>query len=129
MKVFKEIGLADELGSGFRNMIKYTKIYSGGVPEMKEDDIFRTIIPLNTQESEQVMTKSNDQVATKLNDQEIILDFCKQPRKFAEIMEIMGYKHKNTFRKKYVLPLLESGKLKMTIPDKPNSSKQKYISK
>lgn len=45
-KVFKEIGLADELGSGVRNMYKYTKIYSGGVPEIREDDIFRTIIPL-----------------------------------------------------------------------------------
>lgn len=45
-KFFKEIGLADELGSGVRNMVKYTKIYSGGVPILKEDDIFRTIIPL-----------------------------------------------------------------------------------
>lgn len=46
-KFFKEIGLADELGSGVRNMIKYTKIYSGGVPDFIEDDIFATIIPLN----------------------------------------------------------------------------------
>lgn len=45
-KFFKEIGLADELGSGVKNMVKYTKIYSGGVPILKEDDIFRTIIPL-----------------------------------------------------------------------------------
>lgn len=45
-KFFKEIGLADELGSGVRNIVKYTKIYSDGVPELKEDDIFRTIIPL-----------------------------------------------------------------------------------
>lgn len=45
-KIFKEIGLADELGSGVRNMVKYTKIYSGGISEFKEDDIFRTTIPL-----------------------------------------------------------------------------------
>lgn len=45
-KFFKEIGLADELGSGVKNMVKYTKIYSGGIPEFKEDDIFRTVIPL-----------------------------------------------------------------------------------
>ena len=49
-KFFKEIGLADELGSGVRNMVKYTKIYSGGVPILKEDDIFRTIIPLGDNE-------------------------------------------------------------------------------
>lgn len=47
-KFFKEIGLADELGSGVKNMVKYTKIYSGGVPRLKEDDIFRTIIPLDS---------------------------------------------------------------------------------
>ena len=49
-KFFKEIGLADELGSGVRNMVKYTKIYSGGVPILKEDDIFRTIIPIGDNE-------------------------------------------------------------------------------
>ena len=32
-KVFREIGLADELGSGMRNTYKYTKMYSGGVPQ------------------------------------------------------------------------------------------------
>lgn len=51
-KFFKEIGLADELGSGVRNIVKYTKIYSGGVPELKEDDIFRAIIPLEENYSE-----------------------------------------------------------------------------
>ena len=29
-------------------MVKYTKIYSGGVPEFKEDDIFRTVIPITS---------------------------------------------------------------------------------
>ncbi len=46
-KVFREISLADELGSGMRNTYKYTKMYSGGEPEFIEGDIFRTIIPLN----------------------------------------------------------------------------------
>ena len=27
-------------------MVKYTKIYSGGIPEFKEDDIFKTNVPL-----------------------------------------------------------------------------------
>lgn len=45
-RVFREIGLADELGSGMRNTYKYTKMYSGGIPSFKEGDIFRTIIPI-----------------------------------------------------------------------------------
>lgn len=45
-KVFREIGLADELGSGMRNTNKYTKLYSGGTPSFDEGDIFRITIPL-----------------------------------------------------------------------------------
>ena len=36
-KVFREIGYADELGSGMRNTNKYTKLYSGGVPKSAEE--------------------------------------------------------------------------------------------
>ena len=46
-KVFGEIGLADQLGSGMRNSYKYTKMYSGGEPVFSEADIFTTIIPLS----------------------------------------------------------------------------------
>lgn len=45
-KVFREIGLADELGSGMRYTYKYTQLYSGQNPLFEEGDIFRTIIPL-----------------------------------------------------------------------------------
>ena len=38
---FKEIGLADELGSGIRKIVKYTKIYSGSLPEFMDDEIFK----------------------------------------------------------------------------------------
>ena len=45
-KVFREIGLADELGSGMRNTYKYTQLCSGKNPTFEEGDIFRIIIPL-----------------------------------------------------------------------------------
>lgn len=43
-----------------------------------------------------------------------------------ELMELLGLKHRPTFRDNYLLPALELGYIGMTIPDKPNSSKQKY---
>lgn len=46
-KVFREIGYADELGSGMKNTSKYTKLYSGGTPRFIEDDIFQIIIPID----------------------------------------------------------------------------------
>ena len=45
--MFREIGLADELGSGMRNSFKYTKMYSGGEPVFTEADVFTTVIPLS----------------------------------------------------------------------------------
>jgi ATP-dependent DNA helicase RecG len=45
-RFFVNIGNADTLGSGVRNLVKYTKIYSGGEPELIEGNIFKTIIPL-----------------------------------------------------------------------------------
>ncbi len=47
-KVFREMGLADELGSGMRNSYKFTKLYSGAEPEFIDGDIFKIIIPLTT---------------------------------------------------------------------------------
>lgn len=43
-----------------------------------------------------------------------------------DLMERVGLKHRPTFRKNYLLPAIENGYLEMTIPDKPNSSKQRY---
>lgn len=45
-RFFVIIGLADKLGSGVRNLYKYSKIYSGDVPELIEGDVFKTIVPL-----------------------------------------------------------------------------------
>lgn len=44
--MFREIGLADELGSGMRNTYKHTQLYSGQNPLFEEGDIFKTIILL-----------------------------------------------------------------------------------
>ena len=43
---FKELGLAEELGSGIRKIAKYTKIYSNQEPEFKDGEIFIATIPL-----------------------------------------------------------------------------------
>ena len=42
---FRNIGYADQLGSGVRNLFKYSKYYSGKDPEFIEGDIFRIIVP------------------------------------------------------------------------------------
>lgn len=55
-----------------------------------------------------------------------LLKFCIQPRLKTEIAEFMGVKTLYYAMKKYVNPLLECGKLAMTMPEKPQSKLQRY---
>ena len=55
-----------------------------------------------------------------------ILDFCEIPRSRAELIEFTG-KSRNYVVKQLIAPLVECGKLKLTMPDKPKSSNQKYV--
>lgn len=70
-KFFREIGLADELGSGIRNINKYLKVYSGGKPEFLEKDIFTLVVPLSVKkekaENEDVGINVGINVGIKLN--------------------------------------------------------------
>lgn len=139
-KVFREIGLADELGSGMRNTYKFTKLYSGGVPQFLEGDIFKTIIPLNDtatlksgpMSSDQVSDQVGDQVGDQVEQDQVtrkILEFCKTARTKKEISEHIGYKNLTYMTRTYLKPLLEKDKLLYTIPEKPQSRLQKYITK
>ncbi|MDR1319855.1 MAG: hypothetical protein LBK56_00270 [Gracilibacteraceae bacterium] len=67
--------------------------------------------------------QDNNQVARNKE----LLDFCAEPRSRDEIQEHLGFTNRGYFRTKILKPLLESGKLKMTVPDKPNSRNQKYV--
>ena len=59
--------------------------------------------------------------------EEKVLQFCYEPKGILEICEYLGYKDKRSVRK-IIDPLLKLGRLAMTVPDKPNSRNQKYIS-
>ena len=58
-----------------------------------------------------------------------ILEFCKTAKTREEIQAHVGISHREYFRSSILKPLLDSGKLKMTLPDKPKSKNQKYIAK
>ena len=128
-RFFKEIGGADELGSGVRKLFKYCRHYSGGKsPELIEDDVFKCIVPLTPEVTPEATEQVTEQVTEQAEKNEKILSFCKTPRSTSEIMNFIGLKHREHFRSKIIQPLLKQGLLKPTIPDKPTSSQQKYYS-
>lgn len=55
-----------------------------------------------------------------------IVEFCKEPKSRKEIAEFLEIKTTTYAYSKYILPLLEEGRLGMTIPDIPTSRNQKY---
>lgn len=57
--------------------------------------------------------------------EEAVIEFCSKPRSRDEIVSFVG-KSKNYVSSKIIIPLTKKGALKLTIPEKPKSSAQKY---
>ncbi|MGA8832246.1 MAG: hypothetical protein WB554_11620 [Desulfomonilaceae bacterium] len=55
-----------------------------------------------------------------------IMNKCREDRTLLQIMEIAGRSDRTKFRRQVLNPLIEAGFIEMTIPDKPQSSKQEY---
>ena len=70
---------------------------------------------------------SQDTSQDKKSIEDKIIEFCKEPRSLAEITAYCGFQDKRKFRERYLNPLLGTH-IQMTIPDKPTSRFQKYIS-
>ena len=71
-KFFVNIGRADTLGSGVRNLYKYTNIYCGCEPELDEGDVFRIFVPLKTSAAETKnrynLTERQNQILKQIKD-------------------------------------------------------------
>ena len=127
-KFFREIGLADELGSGIRNINKYLAVYSGSKPVFREEDIFTLEIPIkNSSETKKEDTHQDTHRDTHQDRVVALVKFCKVPRSREEIQKFLGLNDRNNFKNNYLIPLLEKRILVMTVPDKPTSKNQKYV--
>ncbi len=67
---FRNIGYADQLGSGVRNLFKYSKIYSGEEPVFDEGDVFRITVPLDESLGGENTEKSTQGESTPTQDTE-----------------------------------------------------------
>ena len=137
-----------------RNSNKYTKMYSSATPEFIEGDVFQIVIPLTVGAMTKVGPTTSPvdgghvsghvggHVSGQVNEQAVdspvyihlepekydaLMAYCEQPRSRADLQVFCGVKSRDYFSSKILQPLLQSGRLVMTNPDKPNSSKQKYV--
>lgn len=69
--------------------------------------------------------KKDDEISDDVNN---LVLFCKTPRTRKEICEYLGLSSVTYAIQTHVNPLIEEGKIKLSIPDKPKSPKQLYYS-
>ena len=123
MRVFKDIGLVEQLGSG---MSRILKAYDKSAFEVSDNYLvvsFKYPMGVAPQDTPQDTPQDEIQIELKYK----ILSFCKVEKTKREIAEHFGYKDAKGFAKRHLAPLLEEKLLLPTIPDKPTSKNQKYI--
>lgn len=77
--------------------------------------------------SEQATPQVSDDMTMQATMQaETVLNYCTEPKSRADIQQHLGLKDREHFRKAILLPLIESGQLCLTLPDKPTSPKQQF---
>jgi predicted HTH transcriptional regulator len=144
--IFKDLKLIEGWGTGIKKMrtslVEYPQIdlilnelgYSFQVQFKKKPMKKKSVSKPAT---DQVPTKyrpSTDQVPTKVRsstgqvpDKSGLINFCRQPRSIMELMTFMQLKHRRTFVLNYLRPMMQEGLIAMAMPDKPRSSKQRYV--
>ncbi|MCG8633464.1 MAG: putative DNA binding domain-containing protein [Desulfobacterales bacterium] len=127
------LGDIEKYGTGFIRVRKYLEEYPGLCLEINEiGDYFKVVlIDKDASETEKAGTgqapgkhrTSTGQAPDKLS----LLAYCRHPRTIREIMDHFSLRHRETFMNNHLRPLIEKGLIRMTIPDKPTSPKQKYL--
>ena len=59
--------------------------------------------------------------------QDAVVEYCAQPRNWHNLLEFTGYCNKSHLQKYITRPLLDEGRLKLTLPDRPHHNGQMYI--
>lgn len=109
-------------------LLKVTENRYSGIPTMRTEclnsGLPAPIFSVVHGEFKVVMRNGYNKEAQSISDS--IVEFCLTPRTRAELIAFTGKSRTYTMTQ-MVQPLIDSGKLKLTLPEKPKSSKQKFV--
>ena len=136
--LFHRMKYMERRGSGLRKIVSETEKLPGYTevcrPEFYSTATdFRVILKnVNFHLGQKDMVSDQDSDQDRNQDRycetvKLTLDYCQIARSKQEICTHLGYKNLTYFTRKYLKPLLESGQLRMTLPEKPQSRHQKYV--
>ena len=109
-------------------LLKITENRYSGIPTMRTE-FFNADLPapdFSVVHGEFKVIMKNGYCKETQSSSDSILEFCCIPRTRAELINFTGKSRTYTMAR-MVQPLVDSGKLKLTLPEKPRSSKQKYV--
>lgn len=123
MRVFRDLDMVEQLGSGVPRILEH---YPRSIYHFTHNFI-RLVLPY-AEGFDRATGQVTGQAAGQVSGQaDALLQFCAVPRSTKEMMQHLGLSHREHFRDALLLPLIASGQLTLTIPDKPSSPKQRYI--
>ena len=119
MRVFKDLEMVEHLGSGMPRILraypKETFIFTS--------NFLRIAFPATSPVAPQVTPQVAPQVTPQV-EKVVMVVIGEMARE--EIQEKLGLSDKKNYVRNYQKPAIEQGLLELTIPEKPNSSLQKY---
>ena len=133
IKMFNLVNIGERAGSGIPNIYSVWKKQGWKLPVLSEsydpDRITLSLAIKNGNAIEKRTELAHNAIQIDISPSKLleILEFCNEPKTRAELQAFCGYRSSAHFREKILGPLLAGGQLILTIPDKPNSPKQKYI--
>lgn len=100
-----------------------------GIPTIRREMKAYNLVPAEFfDERGNFIVKFYKKMLEESNADNNLIDFCRTPRSRKEICEFLGVKSVSYAMKRYIQPLIERGEIKLTMPDTPKSTKQKYFS-
>lgn len=130
--IFFLSGMIEAWGRGFIKIKEACAQYDEPLPEYDINEEGIMVLCKASDRYMNILRKGNNPVQSGQDDVQdvyrMILRFCEEPKTAKEIVHEFGFPNRNYFRRHYLEKMLRAGELKMTIPDKPSSKKQKYYS-
>jgi len=134
--ILYRMNAVEHIGSGINRIHSACKDYGIKAPIVQVEENWVTLIFLrpptkkdwSVQDTMQDTMQATEQDTMQAAREKEILSFCQMPKSREEIQNYIKIKNRDYFRKEILNPLIQKDLLKMTIPEKPNSPKQKYYS-
>ena len=117
MRIFKDLDLVEQLGSGIPRILQ---TYAQDSFHFSENFLRVTLPSL-----ESVTRTEQDTMQDTMQVRELVKVFTGVHTR-GELQKMLGLSNRDYFRKSYLQPAIEAGLVASTIPDKPTSRNQKY---